>query len=113
MSIAGVVGVGAIGTALAPDGIRIEREPSSAAQSTEHEHEADGALAQTTSTEQEEPTVDEMDAMHEAGIASFPAVTEGLGGQPLEYELDGDVKVFRLSCELTNWEFAPGEFVEA
>ncbi|MEZ4570638.1 MAG: hypothetical protein R2849_09995 [Thermomicrobiales bacterium] len=31
---------------------------------------------------------------HEAGITSFPAETAGLGGQPLEYEMDGDVKVF-------------------
>ncbi|HMM41742.1 MAG TPA: hypothetical protein PKA95_07570, partial [Thermomicrobiales bacterium] len=49
-------------------------------------------------------TVDEMDAMHEEGIKAFPAPTEGLGGQPLEFELDGDVKVFRLTCDVVSWE---------
>lgn len=113
MSIAGLVGAGAVGTALSPDGLRFEIDPSTVAQSTEHEHESNVASAQTSSTDKDEPTNDEMDAMHEAGIKSFPAATEGLGGQPLDYEMDGGVKVFRLTCGLTNWEFAPGEFVEA
>jgi manganese oxidase len=51
--------------------------------------------------------------MHEEGVKSFPAPTKGLGGQPLEFEMDGDVKVFRLSCETVEWEFAPGKTVEA
>lgn len=55
-------------------------------------------------------TVDEMDAMHEEGIKAFPAPTEGLGGQPLEFELDGDVKVFRLTCDVVSWEYAPGQY---
>jgi FtsP/CotA-like multicopper oxidase with cupredoxin domain len=101
----GLMGAGAIGTAISPDGIRIERQPATSAEDGDHAH-----LAQA---DPDAITVDEMDAMHEAGIASFPAPTEGLGGQPLDYELDGDVKVFRLACGVTNWEFAPGEFVDA
>jgi FtsP/CotA-like multicopper oxidase with cupredoxin domain len=58
-------------------------------------------------------TADEMDAMHEAGVKSFPAKTEGLGGQPLPFSMDGDVKVFDLVCQIVQWEFAPGKQVEA
>jgi FtsP/CotA-like multicopper oxidase with cupredoxin domain len=54
-----------------------------------------------------------MDAMHEAGVLAFPAPTQGLGGQPLSYELDGDIKVFVLTCQVVQWEHAPGKFVEA
>jgi hypothetical protein len=97
MGIAGLTGVGAIGTAMAPVNVRIEREPAALAQSTGHDHETKAATAQTSSTNNEEPTADEMDAIHEAGIKSFPAKTEGLGGQPLDYEMDGDVKVFSLT----------------
>lgn len=56
---------------------------------------------------------DEMDRLHEAGVAAFPAATEGLGGQPLEYELDGDVKVFNLTCSVIQWEVEPGKLVDA
>lgn len=56
---------------------------------------------------------DEMDRLHEEGVAAFPAATKGLGGQPLEYELDGDVKVFNLTCSVIQWEVEPGKFVEA
>lgn len=62
---------------------------------------------------QDGPTVDEMDAMHEAVVKAFPAPTEGLGGQPLAFEMDGDVKVFNLTCQAVQWEFAPGQRVEA
>ena len=43
---------------------------------------------------------DEMDRHHEAGIKLFPAETEGKGGQPLEFTMDGDVKVFDLTCDV-------------
>ena len=109
VSLLGVLGLGSAAAALAPDGVRLERQSAASATDESHEHAA-SAVAQT---QQQELTADEMDAMHEAGVRSFPAKTAGLGGQPLEYELVGDVKVFRLTCQLTNWEFAPGEFVEA
>ena len=57
--------------------------------------------------------VEEMDAMHEAGVKAFPAQTKGLGGQPLDYVMDGDVKVFTLTADVVEWEFMPGKTVEA
>ena len=65
--------------ALSPDGIRIERQVSTSAAS-EHEHGAETVAQSTTS---KDPTPEEMDAMHEAGVKSFPAPTKGKGGQPL------------------------------
>ena len=58
-------------------------------------------------------TAAQMDAHHEAGLKAFPAKTQGLGGQPLAYELDGDTKVFRLTAEKVKWEVRPDEFKDA
>ncbi|MEX2426130.1 MAG: multicopper oxidase domain-containing protein [Thermomicrobiaceae bacterium] len=65
--------------------------------------------------ENDEDVVDfeEMDREHEAGVLSFPAETEGTGGLPLEYEMDGDVKVFEITCEKGEWEVEPGRVEEA
>lgn len=60
-----------------------------------------------------ETDADRMDRLHEEGVLAFPAATAGLGGQPLEYELDGEVKVFRLTCEVVDWEVEPGRILEA
>jgi FtsP/CotA-like multicopper oxidase with cupredoxin domain len=68
------------------------------------------AAAPPASTEVD---ADEMDRMHEAGVTAFPAPTEGLGGQPLEYTMDGDVKVFDLTCSVIEWEVEPGKKYEA
>ncbi|MBA2754148.1 MAG: multicopper oxidase domain-containing protein [Chloroflexia bacterium] len=115
----GLLGAGAVGTAMSPISITVQRQPDAAAESAaetlpDHaiEHVPVANLA-SQATGADEMTADEMDAMHEAGILAFPAQTAGLGGQPLEFEMDGDVKVFRLTCGVTNWEFAPGQFVEA
>ncbi|MCW5849149.1 MAG: multicopper oxidase domain-containing protein [Anaerolineae bacterium] len=56
---------------------------------------------------------DDMDAMHERGLKMFPAKTEGLGGQPLAFKLDGDVKVFEITCKEVNWEVEPGKRVKS
>lgn len=48
-----------------------------------------------------------------AGVEAFPAATEGLGGQPMAPELDGDVKVFELTAEEIAWEVEPGVFRDA
>ena len=109
MGIAGLAGVGAIGTALAPDGIRIERQTTTAASSA-HEHET---VAQAGGATKKEMSWQEMDAMHEAGVRAFPAKTAGKGGQPLAYEMDGDVKVFRLTCKVVDWEYDVGKTTEA
>lgn len=70
-----------------------------------------GAAATGTTTSGE-PAWVEMDRMHEAGVKSFPAPTKGLGGQPLEYTMDGDVKVFELVCSMEEWEYDAGKTVE-
>lgn len=75
-----------------------------------HDHET---TVVTSSAAQSDLTVDEMDTMHEAGVASFPAPTAGKGGEPLEFEMDGDVKVFNLTCSVIDWEYLPGKTVEA
>jgi FtsP/CotA-like multicopper oxidase with cupredoxin domain len=75
-------------------------------------HAADGHAAQAAPGAL---TNDEMDAMHEEGVKQFVAgvETKGKGNQPLEYTLDGAVKVFNLTCQVVQWEFLPGKFVEA
>jgi FtsP/CotA-like multicopper oxidase with cupredoxin domain len=101
----GLAGLGTIGAAAAPGISRVSSGTAIAAGSASHQH------AQTEPADGE--SVDEMDAMHEAGVKAFPAATEGLGGQPLEYTMDGDVKVFELTCQVVDWEYAPGKRVEA
>jgi FtsP/CotA-like multicopper oxidase with cupredoxin domain len=107
----GLLGAGAAITAAAPVSLSVESGTLVSAESTHSGH--DMATMSSTSTNTEEMTNDEMDAMHEAGVKSFPAPTAGLGGQPLEYEMDGDVKVFNVTCQIVQWEVAPGKLVEA
>jgi manganese oxidase len=45
--------------------------------------------------------------------SDLPAITGVNGLQPLAYELDGDVKVFRLTAERIRWETKEGTLVEA
>jgi FtsP/CotA-like multicopper oxidase with cupredoxin domain len=64
-------------------------------------------------------TAEEMAAGHEEGVVAFAGqlkdgpLTADHGGQPLEPERDGKVKVFRLTTTELQWEIAPGEFVDA
>lgn len=92
--LAGLVGAGAFGATLSPWAAK------------EMDAKAVGLTGQAISNE-------EMDAYHEAGVKAFPAETEGYGTQDLEYEMDGDVKVFNITCEVVDWEFDVGKFVEA
>jgi len=100
----GALGLGATGLTLASCG---DAETSAARAADDHMEHASNPAAT--------PTEDyaEMDRMHEAGVKAFPAETKGLGGQPLSYEMDGDVKVFRLTCQKVQWETEPGRVVEA
>src|SRR6478735_6664692 len=107
----GLAGVSAIGAAVAPARIQIEPRPAMAAPDSSHAH--DGGMLLAAPPAQDQMSADDMDAMHEAGVKSFPAKTAGLGGQPLPFTLDGDVKVFDLVCQIVQWEFAPGKLVEA
>jgi FtsP/CotA-like multicopper oxidase with cupredoxin domain len=56
---------------------------------------------------------DAMDAMHEAGVKSFPAPTEGKGNQLLKPRIEKGVKVFDLTASIIEWEVEPGRKVEA
>jgi FtsP/CotA-like multicopper oxidase with cupredoxin domain len=110
VGLLGLAGASAVGASLAPatrsqDAIALTLEPA---------HQHDGGTAPAAAQAEVGPTADEMDAMHEAGVKAFPAKTKGLGGQPLSFTLDGDVKVFDLVCEVVpDWEFTPGKTVEA
>jgi len=66
---------------------------------------AGGAVAQTPA--------ERMDAMHEAGVKAFPAATEGKGNQVLAPRMDGNVKVYDLTCKVVQWETEPGKKVTA
>ena len=107
----GLTGAGAAGTGVALGGLGLGA--GSVAAEGGHPH---AVPAMGGKTQAKEMTVDEMDAMHQAGVEAFvngTATTEGLGGQPLPFELDGHVKVFRLTCGVTQWEFLPGKRTEA
>ncbi len=67
---------------------------------------AAGATGGTVSTE-------DMLSGHEAGVAAFPAETEGQGNQPLEPRIEDGVKVFDLTATEVKWETSPGVFVDA
>jgi FtsP/CotA-like multicopper oxidase with cupredoxin domain len=56
---------------------------------------------------------EDMDRMHEAGIRSFPAKTEGKGNQVFAPRFDKGVKVFDLTASPVQWEVDPGRRVEA
>jgi len=56
---------------------------------------------------------DEMDAMHEKGIKSFPAKTDGKGNQIMTPRLENGVKVFELTASVLQWETEPGKRVTA
>ena len=128
LGLIGVAGAGVVGTALVPvnvgHGAAIAEERAFAAANAAAAidagsaavepggHEMEAASAQAA-TSDDEMTADEMDAMHEAGVKAFPAATAGLGGQPLPFVMDGDTKVFALTCQVVQWEHAPGAFVEA
>ncbi len=55
----------------------------------------------------------EMDRMHKKGVEDFVANASKpsgkYGGQPLDFKMEGDVKVFNLNAVATKWEVRPGE----
>jgi FtsP/CotA-like multicopper oxidase with cupredoxin domain len=72
----------------------------------------------TTSAPAQEHSPEEMDRLHEEGLKAFLAnqespITAGKGGQLLEPENVGGVKVFRLSCDEVQWEVEPGKVLAA
>ena len=99
----GALGLTGIGVALAPDSMHL-----SSARAADVTSQADhDDMAMTTNLQSETPTADEMDAMHEAGVKAFPAATQGKGGQPLEFTMDGDTKVFKITARRSNGSYSP------
>ncbi len=57
---------------------------------------------------------DAMDQLMMESMLAFPAETEGVGNALLEPEILSDgTKQFELTAAITQWEVAPGEFVDA
>src|SRR5581483_184788 len=57
---------------------------------------------------------DQLDAADLDKLQQFLAnikapITQGKGGVPLEYELDGEIKVFTITASKTFWQTVPGE----
>lgn len=52
-----------------------------------------------------------IDKAHETVVKAFPAQTAGKGNEPLTPKLDGDWKVFEITCKEVEWEVAPGIMV--
>jgi FtsP/CotA-like multicopper oxidase with cupredoxin domain len=78
---------------------------------------ADAAMAGTTGAAAAGATgssvsTEEMLAGHEAGVAAFPAETEGQGNQPLRPRIENGDKVFDLTATEVKWETSPGVFVD-
>lgn len=93
----------------------ITDETASSADHQGDKHAATSTASRSTAGDQ---SVEEMDRMHESGILAFmrnieSPITQGLGGQPLDYTMDGDVKVFNLTCDVIQWQTDPGKTVEA
>jgi len=72
-----------------------------------------GSMAAHPAPVSAEATAEAMDRMHEAGIKAFPAKTAGKGNQLLTPRMDGDVKVYELTCRKIQWEVSPGKKVDA
>ncbi|MCA9863757.1 MAG: multicopper oxidase domain-containing protein [Thermomicrobiales bacterium] len=108
----GLMGVSAVGAAVAT-GAGPNGQTARAAGVSNPMPGHDMMLQPVQYIQAEEVDVEAMDAMHEAGVKAFPAQTRGLGGQPLDFEMDGDVKVFTLTTDVVEWEFMPGKTVEA
>lgn len=58
-------------------------------------------------------SVQDMLEGHEAGVAAFPAETEGFGNELLEPTIEDGVKVFVLTATELEWETSPRVFVAA
>ena len=72
-----------------------------------------GSMAAHPAPVSAEATAEATDRMHEAGIKAFPAKTAGKGNQLLTPRMDGDVKVYELTCRKIQWEVSPGKKVDA
>jgi FtsP/CotA-like multicopper oxidase with cupredoxin domain len=107
LKVAGLTGVG-VGLVACRSQTEVA---SSAVTQTDDGHDMD-----TTSAVTAADTAEEMDAMHEAGVKTFVdriGQDPAFWGTPLEYRMDGDYKVFELTCRQVPWEVEPELVIEA
>ena len=57
-------------------------------------------------------SAEEMVKIDSKVTGSYPAETEGLGGQPLDFEMVDGVKVFELTADEEKWEVEPGKVLD-
>ena len=110
--VAGGIGGAAVATTAAVAAWPMGSTAADPSSSPSHE----GGTAGTATTVP--MAADEMDAMHKEGVDAFLAnieepITKGLGAQDLEWETDGDTRVFRLTCSEIEWEVTPGTIEQA
>jgi FtsP/CotA-like multicopper oxidase with cupredoxin domain len=77
------------------------------------EHDGSSASAADTGM-----TDEEMNEHHRAGIEQFLAnvekpITSGVGALDAEWTMDGDTRVFELTCSEIEWEVTPGTVLPA
>jgi FtsP/CotA-like multicopper oxidase with cupredoxin domain len=75
--------------------------------------EGEGSEASPEGAGEEELDGAAMDQIMVDSMLAFPAETEGVGNQILDYEMVDGAKQFELTAAITPWEVSPGEFVEA
>lgn len=69
-----------------------------------------------TTTVSNEETADEMDALHKEGVDKFLELigqNTTFWGSPLPFTMDGEYKVFEVTCKPVEWEIEPGKAVSA
>jgi hypothetical protein len=69
----GALGITGVGVALAPSA----QQSSNVLAADVISHADHDDMAMTSNLQSETPSADEMDAMHEAGVKSFPEATKG------------------------------------
>jgi len=90
---------------VSPSDSAIEDGSTTGESATEMDHSA---------MDHEAMTGEQMDQLMVESMLAFPAETEGVGNQLLDYEVLPDgTKQFELTAAVTPWEVSPGEFVDA
>lgn len=107
LKMAGIAGVGVGLTAC-----RANTPAETVPPTTMADHTTTEAVAASTTGE----TAEEMDALHEAGVKIF---LDNAGKHPefwgtkLEPTMDGDTKVFEITCKEVKWEIEAGKTLDA
>lgn len=107
--LAGAAVVGATAAAAWPADAEGVAQSASTTTATDHAT-SDGAAGAVSAVS--------MDEMHKEGIDQFLAnatspITAGIGATDLEWRMEGDVRVFDLTCTATDWEVVPGKVEKA